>query len=317
MDLSCRSCPESRAPARKAGFRLVSVMLAAAALWIGTSCEKEGTYDPGFGRVMPGIDLYPAWNPDGSAIAFRHIGVVSIDYDKKLYEIDPDSAGIRLVGPDGSGKRMLLPSAIEAAWSPDGRWLAVTRGAHIWKIKADGDSLTQLTFEGKNFSPAWSPDGEWIAYDCNLISSGGYAIWLMRPDGKDARLLVSGRFADWHPDGGRLVSRGLVPDVGGGIVRYDLNDGTRTLLFDTGERGIIRYVRYSPDGGKIAFNWSDHRVWVMESDGYNPRRLSSGSGVGGMSWSPDGAHIVYAAEKGLWIADSDGGNPRQLTFPPE
>ncbi|OQY27350.1 MAG: hypothetical protein B6244_10840 [Candidatus Cloacimonetes bacterium 4572_55] len=57
-------------------------------------------------------------------------------------------------------------------WSPDGQWLAFMMNAQIYKVKADGDSLTQLTHEGRNFFPDWGPDGQWIAYD-NTDCGGG------------------------------------------------------------------------------------------------------------------------------------------------
>ncbi len=37
--------------------------------------------------------------------------------------------------------------------SPDGEWIVFEEGAHIYRIKVNGDSLAQLTFQGRNFSP--------------------------------------------------------------------------------------------------------------------------------------------------------------------
>lgn len=298
--------------------RLAALGMMTAIILAGISCENNEVYDPDHHRIMPEIDQYPSWSPNGSTIAFYHTGVVAIDYAAETYEIDPDSAGIWLIRPDGTEKRMLLRAATHPSWAPDSNWLAVIYGgADVWKIKADADSLTRLTFAGRNLFPSWSSQGDLIAYDSNLLSHGGYAIWLMESDGTDSRLLVSGRVANWHPNGRALIFLGRIPDVGLGIVHYDLVDSTRTLLFDAGETDILRYAKYSPDGEKIAFNWSNGYVWVMGFDGANPHQLTTGSGQDGMDWSPDGMQIVYATEMGLWISDSDGSEARQLTFPPD
>ena len=44
-------------------------------------------------------------------------------------------------------------------------WLLFTlNDSQIWKVKINGDSLTQLTHNGVNFEFAWSPDGERFIY---------------------------------------------------------------------------------------------------------------------------------------------------------
>ena len=51
------------------------------------------------------------------------------------------------------------------AWSPDGKWIAVSMYGSIWKVDADTGSATELTYHRKSHSsPAWSPDGKWIVY---------------------------------------------------------------------------------------------------------------------------------------------------------
>lgn len=49
-------------------------------------------------------------------------------------------------------------------------WLIYTADdQNIWKIKSNGDSLTQLTFVGDyNRYPKWSPDGERIAFNAEI-----------------------------------------------------------------------------------------------------------------------------------------------------
>ena len=79
---------------------------------------------------------------------------------------------------------------------------------------------------------------------------------------------------------------------------------------------------WSPDGRHIAFE-SDRdgnfEIYVMGSDGSNPRRLTDHSALDLFpSWSPDGRHIAFASERDggsfeIYVMGSDGSNPRRLT----
>lgn len=51
------------------------------------------------------------------------------------------------------------------AWSPDGKWIAVSMHGSIWKIDPRNGEAWELTHDRKlHSSPAWSPDGKWIVY---------------------------------------------------------------------------------------------------------------------------------------------------------
>ena len=89
----------------------------------------------------------------------------------------------------------------------------------------------------------------------------------------------------------------------------------------TDHRDLDFSPTWSPDGRHIAFS-SDRDgnadIYVMGSDGSNPRRLTNHSAADGVpSWSPDGRHIAFSSDRDgnadIYVMGSDGSNPRRLT----
>ncbi len=66
-------------------------------------------------------------------------------------------------------------------WSAK-NWIVFGYAQQIFKIKSDGDSLTQLTFQNENYSPIWSYDGSEIIYR-QYVSHQTYSIIRLRDDG--------------------------------------------------------------------------------------------------------------------------------------
>ena len=60
-------------------------------------------------------------------------------------------------------------------------------------------------------------------------------------------------------------------------------------------------ARLSPDGTQLLYVsavTSKPQLWIVDTAGGAPRQLTFGLGVDGGEWSPDGARIVYAADRG-------------------
>ncbi len=128
-----------------------------------------------------GIDVSPAFSPDGSNIAF----VSDRGGSPQVYVMDSNGRGIRRLTFEGSYNT-------SPSWSPDGKWLAYVgqRGGknQIFMIKSDGTRLRQLTFSGNNESPSFSPDGLFLAFDSDRDGKRG--IFIMRINGEEQRRIT-------------------------------------------------------------------------------------------------------------------------------
>ncbi|MBC8323829.1 MAG: PD40 domain-containing protein [Candidatus Marinimicrobia bacterium] len=303
-------------------------------LFIGCNENSENIIDDNSGNppdsgvtIMPvgpgAFHSEPSWSTDGETITYYSYGYVGHDTidEEVVWYRDPDSIGIWFISPDGSNNIMFLKWGYSPDWSPDGDWIVFKYG-QIYKIKVDGDSLTQLTFEGRNHFPAWSPDGKHIAYDSD-IDDTKYDIWIMSADGgnktnisqeSDSADQGGWRDPSWSPDGQWIIHE-----------RYISNDEVGTEIFVMDASGANSHwlghgsnPQFSPDSSRIIFvstNKESFGIWIMDSNGTNLSRLTD-QGYW-PSWSPDGDKIVYEGpEQVLWIMDANGENKRQLTSRP-
>ncbi len=166
-------------------------------------------------------NLFPAWSPDGTKIAFWS------DRDGQ-----PD---IYVMNSDGTNPINITRDAHyedRPTWSPDGTRIAfgalqVPRAeqnmSDIYVIDADGANRTNLTQnpEAVNQFPAWSPDGSRIAFEASPNPNRWFApvnIHVMNADGSHPVILTEERrFASeglptWSPSGAKIAFHRREPD---------------------------------------------------------------------------------------------------------
>jgi Tol biopolymer transport system component len=210
-----------------------------------------------------------------------------------------------VVTPAGADVGELTPPGFDvesAAWSRDGRRVALGANRHIWVMNADGSNLRQVTkgalSEG---APAWSPDGRRIAF--SSARTGAEQVWVVPAKGGSLRH-VSHRTSScvdpaWSPDGRWIAftcvlgfAKLLVARVSG-----------RTDRVVTHAPDVIAEEdpTWTPDSKTLLFTRSKGvhllGVYSVSSGGRGLRRLIAGARE--PSVSPDGRRLAFIRESPL------------------
>ncbi len=229
---------------------------------------------------------YPKVSPDGKKIVYVNL------------ENDFEDTGLWVMDLETLEKTMIFEGypVSYPSWSPNGEWIVFDCGA-ICKVKVNGDSLTQLTFDGVSNECSWSPLGGWIAYthsplNTQLNQSG---VWRMRADGSDKEFLFLATKPSWHPTKNKILGiRQLSSSKGLNFFIYDLNSKSiDTLDVFPNENNL--YANFSPDGSKILFQ-NGKGFFIMVDEGREIKQVfkyESEFFAKLPSWFQDSRHLIY------------------------
>jgi hypothetical protein len=188
--------------------------------------------------------------------------------------------------------------------------------AQLYSIEASGEGLAQLTFGTGNWGfPVPSPDGRfvaafrgpdlWLKYTGDLIAAPRPELWVMRADGRDARLVspnADGLFPNtdrvsWSADSRRLFYGRR------GIWSVGVTGGPPRRI----TRGSDFSPRVSPDGRSIAFvRWTRaDALLVVRRNGRE--RVVARHVWGSAVWSPNGKWIAIRDFDTLRVVRPTGG----------
>ncbi|HEU5405964.1 MAG TPA: hypothetical protein VFU52_07760 [Gaiellaceae bacterium] len=221
---------------------------------------------------------------------------------------------------NGSGGK-LLASGEQPSVSPDGRWIAFTRGATVLLVSPAGGHPTVLANLAGRYSyvsqPAWAPDARHLA-----VVDGSGRLWLLDANSKTKRLLVSPRKGtsidsfSFSPNSRRLALN--ISDHTGGDVFVMATSGGKPQRI-THDHKDFQVVWGQPG---IAFNHGgmvpSGDVWLANPNGSRIRRLTrTKAGIFPAFFSADGRRLLAAnpaTHNGrLWAVNVRTGAARRLT----
>jgi Tol biopolymer transport system component/DNA-binding winged helix-turn-helix (wHTH) protein len=284
------------------------------------------TTDPEGNQITTGNgrEIAPVWAPDERTIAFVRVEGA----DCGIWTVDMLRRSERRASP------CLTRASTKMAWSPDGRFVAVSAdGAapeaprHIELLDMQSGNHREITDPPSgqfgDDSPSFSPDGLKLAFVRSISPSIG-DIYVASTAGGPARRLTADDGdilgQDWEADGRSIV---FSSERGGGISLWRISTTGGEPTFVAGGGAKLKHPTVARGTGAIAFEDWHYEINLVDAAA-NP-----GSGAAAPiaptsdQWnfhpqiSPDGTRIAFQSTRSgqyeIWIARRDGSNARQLT----
>ena len=219
----------------------------------------------------------PVISPDGQSFVFlRNYGSLRTE-DKEVLLQRLTTDGNAEGQPISIYKAPSFPSGI--AWTPNGTEVVICLTSYYYDL--DDSRLFRLPVQPR---AKLSPIG---GVGCNTVA-------ISPPDVNGQSNLIYGS---------RSKSVGTLSQAG-------LRDLTKVSDFSPSSR-FDGFPEFSPDGRLVAFVSSrsgKKNVWVSNSDGSQPKRISEAPVTGFVQWSPDGTRILFGSPgAGLVTVPVTGG----------
>jgi len=319
-------------PLRRLAWK--SSLLFAAALACFVPAPAETPASPKAPAIDQSLEMHsvssPRISPDGKHLVYEQSRT---DWDANAFQTDlwiADTA-------TGEAHRLTAvasASSNDAAWSPDGRWIAFLSNRpgvlkdspkekrQLYIIPVNGGEAQQLTkMENGVDGYDWAPDSKSIAFTAESPESKAM---------KDRKEF----FGDYHVIHADyemahlwLVDLPMTDAAGNTPSPADPKQLTKEDSF------TVQSFRFSPDGARIAFSaqrdpdlisgFSSDIYTVTVADGAVKKIVDTPGPDSNPRWSPDGKQIAYTTSNGakyfyyadqrIAIVDSNGGAPRVLT----
>jgi Tol biopolymer transport system component len=206
-----------------------------------------------------GSDYSPEWNPVSDEILFWSNRESNMD-DWYIYSLDLTNGNIEMINCGFSW-------CFSPNYSKDGNLITFVHDSDIWIMKANGDSLVNLTNDDyTNQGPVFSPDGSQIAF---YSERGGVVdIWTLNIENLGQNNITNSSNIDmapsWSPDGTKIAFQSNRTG-NNDIWTIDLTDLTLIQLTDNSASDFN--CAWSPNGEKIIFTSSrdgNDEVWCLD-----------------------------------------------------
>jgi Tol biopolymer transport system component len=253
--------------------------------------RRDGT---GVTRILtPEFDRDVAWSPDGAKVAFTSVRPFS-------------QSGVYVADADGSDETFVQTGA-SPAWSPDSSQIVFADVDGLYVADADGSDPVKLPAPLDSSGdplrhvrePGWRPDGGAVSF---VASETGECpeVYTMALDGTAVTQVTAAACAPevgshaWVPGGASIVLGGTTCDEDfectSQIFSAAVPGGTPVALTEGTDFTSDGDPAVSPDGTKVAFTrfdftaLADWDVWVMDADGSDETKLTSGGADLAPAW---------------------------------
>jgi Tol biopolymer transport system component len=221
----------------------------------------------------------------------------------------------------------------EPAWSQYNTRIAMVRErldaskvshTDIYLINADGTNghWARATPSPYNLRyPSWSPDGSRILLTIQQLGKP-YLATLILATGQikfvtSGGIGVQGNYPSYNRAGTKIV---FVSPSGTSFQEMNTDGTARKVLASFGK--TLSEPRYSPDGGKIAFEMLDGYnidIYVWNLATHVKTRLTTSPGIDEQAtWSPDGSRIAFMSTRTgqpqIWTMSPTGANQVRITW---
>jgi TolB protein len=245
-----------------------------------------------------------SWSPDGTQIALQS------------YQVGGRSPEIFLMDANGSHLRNLTNQRADEIF-----WGWSSNGGQIMFASNRDDGLVYDIYvmdvgssTAQNTTPNWwvalSRDGAQVIFRSDGDNDDGTSLLIDRRGGP-RNINVQIEFGAWSPDGSQFAFAATLPSgawVASSV--YVVNaDGSNLQRIVNTYDGTYRYVRWSPDGSRIAIFLDDYptcQIFVVDADGRNLRGLTEAGDCNPYpAWSPDGQRLAFLSHGESGATGSD------------
>jgi len=279
-------------------------------------------------------------SPDGKYLAYG---------DRTGLHLQLVETGKTQAIPPAEGINSNMLSFGVGAWLPDNRGflanacfrggdttVGTSRGCSIWIVNISGGPPHKIRDEAAGES--FSPDGTLLSFETNVGKYGDREIWVMRPDGQEARKVFEVGDNDtiggltWSPDGQRVIYvRQDGPDTANiYFVSGDLKGGPLTKILPPFDPKMVGDLNWWSDGRLMyrldepGFKVKTCNLWQIHMDPRltefigKPQRLTNFAElcVTATSMTLDGKRFgvfEWRPHSSVYVADLQAGGERSTS----